>query len=164
MELTEKQIEEALEWEATVTRERRELIERMDEQGNRVNLKAREPQGPEILAAAYRAEHERAERLEKALRVLLERVEPLVDLVRRTATDRELGSRAVEALVAIKGALAEPETCEWRPLEVGDYATKCGKLIGLVEWRKLAVYASELTLCPGCGREIKVKEESGGTT
>jgi len=67
MELTEKQIEEALEWEATVTRERRELIERMDEQGNRVNLKAREPQGPEILAAAYRAEHERAERLAKAL-------------------------------------------------------------------------------------------------
>ena len=106
----------------------------------------------------YRSEHERAERLEKALRVLLERVEPLVDLVRRTATDRELGSRAVEALVAIKGALAEPETCEWRPLEVGDYATKCGKLIGLVEWRKLAVYASELTLCPGCGREIKVTE------
>ena len=53
---------------------------------------------------------------------------------------------------------AEFETCEWRPLEVGDYATKCGKLIGLVEWRKLAVYASELTLCPGCGREIKVTE------
>ena len=53
---------------------------------------------------------------------------------------------------------AEFETCEWHRMEVGDYATKCGKLIGLVEWRKLVDYAGNLTNCPGCGREIRVTE------
>ena len=100
------------------------------------------------------------------LRELLEQAVPLIDLVRCTSTDPAAGSHAVELLGDIKRALVEPDVCEWTRV-AGYFVSTCddrGRVYPLSWPEPRDSTGGSDPRCPGCGRRIKVKEESGGTT
>ena len=99
------------------------------------------------------------------LRELLERAMPLIDLVRWSA-DPAMGGRAVELLGEIKRAVGEPEACEWTRV-AGYFVSACddrGRVYPLSWPEPRDSLGWGDPRCPGCGRLIKVIEESGGTT
>ena len=101
---------------------------------------------------------------------LLEQAVPLIDLVRRTATNPAVGSLAVELLAEIKRTLAKSEVCEWyrdRGNLVHCKCSKCDVMPSNLLHATMATveeHRSRTWFAPGCGRPIKIREVSGGTT